>query len=124
MRLLTLFIAALSCALAACEGAQAGPAPTLSPLVGRGQQLFKQNCATCHALTPETIIVGPSLAGVVARAATRVPDLGARQYIELSVLKPDAYIVAGFSDVMPKDFGKKLTGEELDALVTFLLTLE
>ncbi|HET7087792.1 MAG TPA: hypothetical protein VFL17_04000 [Anaerolineae bacterium] len=69
-------------------------------------------------------VVGPSLAGVAARAAGRSPGLGARRYLELSILKPDAYVVQGFSDVMPRGFGDKLTGEELDALLAFLLTLK
>jgi nitric oxide reductase subunit C len=121
---LTPFLVAFACALTACQGAPPEPTPTLNPLIGQGQQLFRQNCASCHALTPETIIVGPSLAGVASRAPARMPELEAEQYVALSILKPDAYVVDGFSDVMPKDFGKKLTGEELDALVAFLLTLE
>ena len=119
-----LLMAALPLALVACSGTPAQPTVTLEPLAAKGQQVFKQNCGACHALSPDTIVVGPSLAGVATRAGTRSPDLDTRQYLELSILKPDADIVQGFSDVMPKDFGKKLTGEELDALVAFLLTLE
>lgn len=111
-------------ALAGCGDSPAQPAPTLAPLAAKGQQVFKQSCGACHALRPDTIVVGPSLAGVAARAAGRSPGLGTRQYLELSILKPDAYGVQGFSDVMPRDFGKKLTGEELDALLAFLLTLK
>ena len=111
-------------ALAGCGDSPAQPTPTLDPLAAKGQQVFKQNCGACHALSPDTIVVGPSLAGVATRAGTRAPGLDARQYLELSILKPDATIVQGFSDVMPKDFGKKLMGEELDALVAFLLTLK
>jgi len=50
--------------------------------------------------------------------------LDARQYIELSILKPDAYLVEGFPNTMPSDFGKKLTSEELNDLVAYLLTLK
>ena len=120
-RLLCIFTLLLS----ACGGGPpATPAPALDPVAARGQQVFNQNCAACHALGPDTIIVGPSLAGVAGRAGSRVPGSGAQQYLETSILKPDAHVVEGFSDVMPKDFGKKLTGEELDALVAFLLTLK
>jgi hypothetical protein len=38
--------------------------------------------------------------------------------------EPDASTVRGFSDVMPKDFGERLTDQELDALVAFLSALE
>ena len=111
-------------ALAGCGDSPPQPTPALPPLAAKGLQVFKQNCGACHTLNPDTIVVGPSLAGVATRAEARAPDLGARQYLELSILKSDATVVQGFSDVMPKDFGKKLTGEELDALVAFLLTLE
>jgi len=124
MRLWLLFITALML-MAACGGeTPIEPTPNLDPLAAKGKQIFNQNCATCHALSPDTIIVGPSLAGIASRAGSRLPDLDARQYLELSILKPDAYIVQGFSDTMPKDLGKKLTGAELDALVAFLLTLK
>jgi len=124
MRLWLLFITALML-MAACGGeTPIEPTPNLDPLAAKGKQIFNQNCATCHALSPDTIIVGPSLAGIASRAGSRLPDTDARQYLELSILKPDAYIVQGFSDTMPKDLGKKLTGEELDALVAFLLTLK
>jgi mono/diheme cytochrome c family protein len=86
--------------------------------------VFQQNCATCHSADPNTVIVGPSLAGIASRAATRVEGLDAQQYIEQSILTPDAYVVEGYTDLMPKDFGRKLSGEELDAVITYLFTLE
>lgn len=123
MRRCLLFVFTLV-ALIACNSATSDPTPTLDALAAQGRTIFNQKCATCHALAPDTIIVGPSLAGIAIRAATRLPDFDARGYIELSILKPDFFLVEGFEDAMPKDFGKKLTGEELDALVAFLLTLE
>jgi len=124
-RLILVALAAGACALAGCNGASpAQPTASLGPLAAQGQRLFNQNCATCHSLASDTIIVGPSLAGVATRAGTRAPDLDARQYIEMSILKPNAHVVKGFSDLMPKDFGEKLTSEEFDALVAYLLTLK
>jgi len=117
-------VVALLFALAGCGDSPPQPTPALDPAAAKGQQVFKQSCGACHALSPDTIVVGPSLAGVATRASARAPDLDARQYLELSILKPDATIVQGYSDVMPRNFGKKLTGEELDTLVAFLLTLE
>ena len=70
------------------------------------------------------MIVGPSLAGIAERAPTRVDGLTAQEYVEISIVRPDAYLVEGFDDVMPANLGKKLTGDELDALVAYLLTLE
>lgn len=89
-----------------------------------GQRLFLQNCDACHATAGDAIIVGPSLAGVAARAQTRVASLDARAYLEQSITDPSAYLNPGFSDVMPKSFGSFFSAEELDALVGYLMTLK
>jgi mono/diheme cytochrome c family protein len=94
------------------------------PIAVEGQTVFKQNCASCHAITADTVIVGPSLAGINGRAASRVEGQSAADYIQFSILRPDAYIVEGFSDLMPSNFGTTLTGEQLDALLVYLMTLE
>jgi hypothetical protein len=67
-------------------------------------------------------VIGPSLAGVATRAATRMPGYDAQAYIETSILNPGAYVVDGFKDVMPKNFGKDLTSDDFNAIVAFLLT--
>ncbi len=100
------------------------PTPTPDPLAEAGKQVFKARCATCHALEPDTAIVGPSLAGIATHAATRMDGLSAEEYIQLSIMRPDAYIVDGFKDVMPKNFGTEMTSEDLNALLAFLLTLK
>ena len=114
--------------LLACDAGpfapQPPPTPTVDPVVLRGQKVFSQNCASCHAVAPDTIIVGPSLANIATRAASRMDGLEPKPYIELSILNPSAYVVNGFEDAMPSNLGKKLTGEELDDLVTYLLTLK
>lgn len=113
--------------LVACAGNNE-PAPsataTLSPQMRQGRQLFSQHCASCHAIEPETVIVGPSLFAVAQRAADRAPDMTAQQYVELSILQPDAVLVPGYDNLMPSNFGKRLDGEELDAIVAYVLTLQ
>lgn len=109
----------------ACSGSSSDtPPPTPDPITAEGRRVFQRNCASCHSADPNTVIVGPSLAGIATHAATRVEGLDARQYIEQSILAPDAYVVEGYTDLMPKDFGRKLSGEELDAVITYLFTLE
>jgi len=125
MKAIKIFIFTLTaCTLAACSGAAAEATPTPDPLVIQGRQVFNGHCATCHALEPNTAIVGPSLMGVATRAETRVPGLDARGYLEESVLVPGAYVVEGFNDVMTKNFAKDLSSEDFNALVAFLLTLK
>jgi mono/diheme cytochrome c family protein len=108
-----------------CGGEPAAPPePTLSPIVQAGRSHFQIHCATCHATVPDVTVVGPSLAGISTTASTRVANQTAQEYILMSILRPDDFIVQGFAEAMPKDFGKKLTGEEVDAIVAYLLTLE
>lgn len=111
--------------LALIVSACGGPGgPPLSDEEQLGQRLFTQHCASCHATAPDTVIVGPSLAGIVQSAGARVEGQDARAYIESSILAPAEYLNEGYNDVMPKTFGRILTGEELDAIIAYLYTLE
>ena len=117
--------------LPACGGsATSTPTPTvpaLSGLEAEGESLFqgKGRCATCHALAPNTVIVGPSLAGIASAASTRVDGLSAAEYLEEAIIFPDSHIVEGFENQrMPSTLAKELTVEEVEALVAYMLTLE
>ncbi|MFW6070634.1 MAG: c-type cytochrome [bacterium] len=110
-----------------CASSAAAPpeaTATVDPVVAQGQRLFSQHCASCHAVDGDAVIVGPSLEGIASRAATRVEGLDARQYLDQSIVQPSAFLVPGFDDVMPSTLGKQLSGEELDALIAYLLTLQ
>lgn len=109
-------------AVTATPGSQL--APEEGTRVAEGERLFSRHCASCHATEADAVIVGPSLAGIAGRAQMRVDGLGAEVYLEQSIVRPDAYLVEGYENVMPATLGKRLTGEELDALVAYLLTLK
>ncbi len=112
---------------AACGGAvepTAVPTPPLTAQEALGKTVFQQNCASCHSNVAGQIIVGPSLFGVEQRAASRVPGQDAKTYLLTSIMNPGAYVVEGFDDLMPRSFAKSLTGEEIDAVIAYLLTLE
>lgn len=113
--------------LAGCGGAAADeppPPPTLTAQLAAGQRVFVAHCGACHSAAADTVIVGPSLAGIAAHGGQRVDGLDARAYVYSSVLQPGDYLVPGFADLMPQDLAKKLTGEELDAVVAYVLSLE
>ena len=112
-----------SITLAACSGA-GGFGPTLTPNEQQGQAVYTLRCAQCHALTPDTVVIGPSLAGIATRAASRVPGYDTQTYLETSILIPEDYLVEGFANTMPTNFGKELTSEEFGALVAYLMTLK
>jgi cytochrome c2 len=91
-----------------------------------GQAVFDPGgagaCGACHSLEADKRIVGPSLAGVAARAATRKPGYTAEMYLYESVTNPNAFVVDTFPpDVMPKTFKDKLTPQQLADVLAFLL---
>lgn len=111
--------------LAACSTTDATPeAPVLDATQQFGQSIYKLRCAQCHALTPDTIVIGPSLAGIASRAGTRMEGYTAEEYIETSILNPQKYVVDGFKPTMPTNFAKELTSEELNAVIAYLMTLK
>jgi cytochrome c oxidase subunit 2 len=81
-----------------------------------GEDLFTSNgCSGCHTL---------AAAGATAKVG---PDLGKlgqvdAAFIRQSIADPNAEITKGYqANIMPQDFGTKLSKEELDALVKYLL---
>jgi cytochrome c oxidase subunit II len=81
-----------------------------------GEEIFTaQGCGSCHALA------AANASGTVG------PDLGQLENadeasVRESIVDPSAEVEQGFPDgVMPADFGDKLSPEELDALVKYLL---
>lgn len=112
-----LLLSALSVVACGSEGGVAASPQT------RGERLFARHCSSCHSTSPDTIIVGPSLAGVAVRAGERVEGMDARTYLQTSILAPGDHVVEGFRDVMPRGFREALSAEEVEALVDYLMTL-
>jgi nitric oxide reductase subunit C len=124
-RLKFTIVTLLLAAMAACSALKPPPTPELSPMAIQGKGLFDSYCSTCHSTSGDTVIVGPSLAGIASRGSERVEGMDARSYITNSILEPRAYIVNGFPEnLMPLNMGDQLASEELDAIAAFLLTLE
>ena len=91
------------------------------PQAIEGRNVFlTKGCTSCHSLdgVSATGQIGPNLTGLADRGDDRVEDLEAEDYIRQSVLDPEAFVVDGFSPLMPT---LPLNTEELDALVEFLL---
>src|SRR5262249_53714537 len=113
-------------------GGKASPTATPFPFASnspeaRGLALFqgKGRCASCHSLSPDTVIVGPSLAGGATRAGTRAPPLSAADYLGESITQPDKFKAPGFESAqMDTTLAKTLSFEEVSDLVSFLLALK
>lgn len=86
--------------------------------------LARYGCVACHTLADANAVgvIGPPLDGIGERAATRVPGLDAEGYIRESLLRPGVFVVPGFMDgLMPPNFGQRISQQELDILVNYLL---
>lgn len=82
-------------------------------------------CRICHSLDPGVVIIGPSFDGVGVNAATRVSGLTAEEYLRESIVNPDAHVVEGFEPgIMLRNYDERLTEEQINNLVAFLLTFE
>jgi cytochrome c oxidase subunit 2 len=88
-----------------------------------GEKVFVANgCGSCHTFAPAkaTGTIGPSLDDLAAAAqkAGKQPQ----DFVHQSIVDPNAYIAPGYpANVMPQDFGTKISSSDLDALVNYLL---
>lgn len=120
-------------------GGTPGTSAGSSQPVALGQALFnaaQPGCFACHSVARGVNLVGPSLAGIGARAESLLKDAGykgkakdAAGYLRESITDPHAYLVpgptysAGGRSFMPDNYGKTLTAEQIDQLVAYLSTL-
>lgn len=85
-------------------------------------------CQGCHNLAePQTADnrgpVGPNMANLAENAETRVEGLSAAEYVHQSIVEPNAHIVDGYqSGLMPQNLAEKMSEEEINSLVEWLLT--
>ena len=104
----------------------AGDMPTDEMIkVGRTIMEGKGFCLTCHTIGKTGALRFPDLAGVDARAMTRVPGLNDVEYLAQSMYDPAAYVVAGFPPAMPP-INKPpigLSDQEILCVIAYLQTL-
>jgi cytochrome c oxidase subunit II len=84
-----------------------------------GKAVFEEaGCGSCHALADAgtTQEVGPDLDKVLTG------DHASEDHVRESIVNPNAEISEGYQpNVMPKDYEERLSDEELDALVQYLV---
>ena len=101
--------------------------PELAAVADEGREVFfsrESGCSVCHSIEPGDSVIGPSLYGVATRAESRVEGLDARTYLWQSILLPDEYVVDGYpAGQMLPIYRERLSQEQLDALLAYMLTL-
>ena len=125
------------CLVAACGATSQASEPAQSQIeaeVPPGAAIFETNgCVACHALEagPDAPEIGPPLEGLATRTSTTIKSPAytgqadsVEAYIRESIVDPEAYVVEGFTPLMPKTFQSTLSKADLTALVEFLVTLK
>jgi cytochrome c len=65
------------------------------------------------------------MAGVATRAAANTDALSPEAWLRRELLQPNAVISPGYSSgLMPTSYAESLRPEQIDALISFMLTLE
>jgi nitric oxide reductase subunit C len=145
--LVSLVLIILILTLAACgggaakpAGSEGQPAAATGGNVDTGKKLFNEpvlksagspGCVTCHSLEKGKTLVGPSLAGIATEAAADVQKAdykgtakSGEEFLKESIVSPDVAITQGFQPgVMPKTY-TKLSAQEVNDLVAYLMTLK
>ncbi len=127
-RYAALLIAVILVAILTACGSQA-EAPTISDevtpeMLKKGETIFKSQCSSCHSATRDNVLVGPSMVGIAKRAGTEIKGMDAYDYLKQSILEPDAYLKEDFPNVMPQTYSNILSGEDLNAVIQYLLHLD
>lgn len=115
--------------LAACQSGQ-DPVAAVAALppgdADSGEVLFNREvggaptCASCHLLTDQRQ-TGPGMAGYGERAGAAAEGESAEVYTYRSIVSPAAHIVAGYSNIMYTEYGRKLNDQQLADLIAYLL---
>lgn len=92
-----------------------------------GQRWANQfGCLSCHSLDG-SVILAPSWLGI-AGAEEQLTDGSTvtvdADYLHRSIVDPNAQIVAGFNPgIMPQDFEERMTEEQIQQVIAFILSL-
>ncbi len=131
-------------AAATKPAAPPAPAAALKGDAANGKKLFgmkKTDCLTCHddAVPFPGGDFGPNLGNITTNAAQIIKSQGytgkaktVEEYLRESLLDPNAYIVPGDDYRDPKDglsgmnrdYAQKLTPQEIEDLIAYLMTLK
>jgi hypothetical protein len=124
-------VATLSPDVTPTETTTPAPSPTPQPLQGEDIEtiLTGSGCGSCHSIGEhgERRKVGPDLSNISSVAGKRIEGVSAEEYLRQSVIDPNAFIAeqcpngACLANIMPADYGTRLSAEQVEMLVGFLM---
>lgn len=97
----------------------------LDPVTWGGQLYKKLGCNACHS-TDGSRLVGPSFKGLWGREGKTAAGESYKadaQYINESIMEPQAKIVEGYPPVMPS-FKGQVSDDQMNALIAYIKTLK
>jgi mono/diheme cytochrome c family protein len=89
-----------------------------------GRQIFvAAGCGSCHELAKAGTngTTGPSLDDLASAAGQREPGASPEEYVEASLVDPDAFVVEGFQPGVMPSFEGRLSERQIQTLVDYLL---
>jgi mono/diheme cytochrome c family protein len=89
-----------------------------------GRQIFvAAGCGSCHVLAKAGTngTTGPSLDDLAGAAGQREPGTSPEEYVEQSLVDPDAAVVEGFQQGVMPSFEGRLSERQIQTLVDYLL---
>lgn len=105
----------------------ATPAQVEAGNVERGRIWFSKDasCSTCHDPERDVAVLGPSLKGIALRAGNKYPNMSAEAYLRGAILDPDGVITPlTKKGVMPILYSRRLSPQQIEDLVAYLMTLK
>ncbi|OGT91846.1 MAG: hypothetical protein A2514_06260 [Gammaproteobacteria bacterium RIFOXYD12_FULL_61_37] len=99
--------------------------PAELAVIGEELVRVKGGCLICHKVTETGNERGPDLRKAAGQAATRKPGMDAEAYLLESITTPDAFIVDGYSKMMPSALKPpaNMNLAEVKAVIAYLQTL-
>lgn len=93
----------------------------------RGEILFRGQgaCLSCHTIDGSENPNGPSAIGMLERIQAREPDADIRALLRAAIVDTNAFILEPYrGDLMPTNFGEIFTDEQLDDIITYILSIQ